>query len=103
MANAIFNPKTGKFRVFFRVGKQQFNKTLRLANERAAERLCALIEETIQDLARGRLVIPEGADPATFILSGGKSTGKPVTAARPTTLGACQVRLHESTLFEPIT
>ena len=43
MANAIFNPETGKYRVFFRVGKQQFNKTLRLENERAAERLCSLI------------------------------------------------------------
>src|SRR6478736_9175508 len=27
----------------------------------------------------------------------------PNTVARPTTLGACQVRLHESMLFEPIT
>src|SRR6478735_10897266 len=27
----------------------------------------------------------------------------PNTVARPTTLGACQVRLHESTLFVPIT
>lgn len=87
MANAIFNPKTGKFRVFFRVGKQQFNKTLRLDNERAAERLCALIEETIQDLARGRLAIPEGADPVTFILSGGKATDKLAAAPKPTTLG----------------
>src|ERR1700761_2887027 len=27
----------------------------------------------------------------------------PNTVARPTTLGACQVRLHESMLFDPIT
>src|SRR5579863_17096 len=27
----------------------------------------------------------------------------PSTVARPTTLGACQVRLHESMLFDPIT
>ena len=27
----------------------------------------------------------------------------PNTVARPTTLGACQVRLHESMLFEPMT
>lgn len=27
----------------------------------------------------------------------------PRTAARPATEGACQVRLHESTLFEPMT
>src|SRR4051812_49082335 len=87
MANAIRDPRTGKFRVFFRLGKRQFNKTLRLENERAAERLCALIEETIQDLTRGRLVIPEGADPATFILSGGKATEKSGSPARPMTLG----------------
>ena len=40
MANAIHDPRTGKFRVFFRLGKRQFNKTLHLENERAAERLC---------------------------------------------------------------
>src|SRR4051812_14063800 len=87
MANAIFNPQTGKYRIFFRLGKWQFNKTLRLDNERAAERLCALIEETIQDLTRGRLIMPEGTDPARFILSGGKATEKLGTGARPKTLG----------------
>lgn len=86
MANAIYNPQTGKFRIFFRIGKRQFNKTLRLENERAAERLCPLIEETIQDLARGRLVMPEGVDPATFILSRGKVTDNLGSAAGPMSL-----------------
>lgn len=87
MANAILDPRTGKFRIFFRLGKQQFNRTVRLEGSRAAERLCAAIEETIQDLNRGRLVIPEGADRALFILSGGKVSGTIGLPAKPMTLG----------------
>jgi integrase len=44
---------------------------------RHAERMQASIEETLQDLERGKLVMPEDADTLAFIISGGKLATKP--------------------------
>ena len=62
MASRDFNPKTGKARLFFRYGGKQFNKTIRVKDDNEARRAWALIEETIQDLERGKLVMPPDAD-----------------------------------------
>lgn len=93
MASREFNPKTGKARLFFRFGGKQFNKTISAESDREALRACALIEETIQDLGRGKLVMPADADPVMFILSGGKVATRPQLvsdsfqdAAKPPTL-----------------
>jgi integrase len=77
MASREFNSKTGKSRMFFRYGGKQFNRTISVQSDKEALRVCALIEETIQDLERGKLLLPAEADPATFILSGGKVAGRP--------------------------
>jgi integrase len=94
MASRDFNPKTGKARLFFRYAGKQYNKTIRVRDDNEARRACALVEETIQDLERGKLVMPPEADPALFLLSGAKVTAKPgpVSEAfhdepRPLTLG----------------
>jgi integrase len=91
MASREFNSKTGKARLFFRFGGKQFNKTIAVQSDKDALRACALIEETIQDLERGKLTMSSDADPASFILSCGKLTGRPQivsnsfqTANRPT-------------------
>jgi hypothetical protein len=78
MASLKFDLKAKRARVFFRFGGRQFNKTLAMGTAREAERLCALIEETIQDLERGKLTMPPEADPAAFILSGERWQGHPV-------------------------
>jgi integrase len=83
MASRKFNPKTGKARLFFRYGGRQLNRTISVESDREAERVCALIEETIQDLERGKLTLPPGADPATFILSGGKVAERPLLISEP--------------------
>jgi hypothetical protein len=72
MASYDFNPRTGKARVFFRLGGRQFNKMVLAESDRAAARICALIEETLEDVERGKLTMPQDADPIAFILSGGK-------------------------------
>lgn len=72
MASQKYDPKTGKTRLFFRYGGKQYNKTLKVDSTRAGERLCSLVEETIQDLDRGRLTMPPDADPVAYLLSGGK-------------------------------
>src|SRR4051794_3829163 len=83
MASYDFDPRKGKARVFFRHGGHQFNKTVKVESDRAAGRLCAVIEETVQDLERGKLTMPPDADPIAFMLSGGKMTGKPTPPETP--------------------
>ncbi|MEO6811935.1 MAG: hypothetical protein ABI353_22730, partial [Isosphaeraceae bacterium] len=89
MASHHFDPAKDKARIFFRYGGRQFNKTVRVDSDRAAFRLCALIEETIQDLERGKLTMPVEADPVAFLMSGGKVTSiatKQVAAPKAVTL-----------------
>lgn len=85
MASYVFDPKKGRVRVFFRYGGKQFNKTLKAESDRAAGRICAVIEETIQDVVRGNLTMPPDADPVTFMISRGKRAGEP-SHARPKTV-----------------
>ena len=93
MASHSFDPKTAKARIHFRYGRRQFNRMISAKTDREAERACALIEETIQDLERGKLMMPPDADPVAFLISGGKLCGRPQLApetstepARPSTL-----------------
>jgi hypothetical protein len=51
---------------------KQFNRTIRVTSDREAQRACALIEETVADLNRGKVTMPPHADPASFNLPGGK-------------------------------
>jgi hypothetical protein len=77
MASCEFNAKTGKARLFFRYAGRQYNRTIDVKSHREAERACAVIEETIQDIERGKLIMAPEADPAAFILSGGKVAWRP--------------------------
>ena len=96
MASYDYRAKTHKARFFFRHAGKQYNKTLTMESERSAERQSAVIEETLQDLERGKLAIPEDADVLTFIISGGKVATKPKpvvsnpfqTETAPATIGA---------------
>ncbi len=83
MASFSFDSKTKKARVHFRFGQSQYNKTLAVRSERHAERLVALIEETLQDVERGKLTVPEDADVVAFFLSGGRIASKPKVTTSP--------------------
>jgi hypothetical protein len=83
MASFDFNPRMGSARFFFRFGGRQFNKTLPAKNDREADRIRAQIEETIVDLVRGKLLMPHDADPASYILSGGKVASQPRLVSNP--------------------
>jgi integrase len=82
MASHAYDPRTGRARIFFRHGGRQFNRTVPVDSERAAARLCALIEETAVDLERGKRTLPAGADLAAFLMSGGRLAAA-AAAARP--------------------
>ena len=68
---------TGNFLVAFRYGEQKFKKSLRTKNEKTAAGRLARLEENISLVERGRLVIPDDADIASFLLSDGQVNGKP--------------------------
>lgn len=82
MAHHEYDPESGYFRICFvyppHGGKRyKRSRTLKIRDERRADAVCGLVEETIRDLGRGVLTIPEGIDPGDFILSGGKFTARP--------------------------
>ena len=84
MASYKYDAKKGVARIHFRYGGRQLNRVEKVESERQAQRMVALVEETIIDLERGKLVIPPDADAKTFILTGGKVHGRPQLAPTPT-------------------
>jgi integrase len=78
MAGLHKDPTSGFYRIQFRYGGRQFNKSLKTRDEREAESIRGRVDETLSLLRRGRLAIPDDADVGLFILSDGKLTAKPV-------------------------
>jgi hypothetical protein len=76
MASFDLDRTSGRYHIRFRYGNLPFKRSLQLADDREAERVCGVVEETIKDLKRGRLSMPPDAEPGAFLLSGGKNTGK---------------------------
>jgi integrase len=97
MASHDFDVKTQRARLFFRYGGRQFNRTIKVQDHREASRACALIEETIQDLERGKLTMSDDADVAAFIVSGGKLTAKPALASPQAVASAGPTEPHSET------
>ena len=86
MASLDKDEATGRFRIRFRYGGQEFKRSLKVKESREAEGIRGRVEETILLLERGRLTMPEDAEPATFILSDGKM-GQKLTLGTSTTVG----------------
>jgi len=76
---------SGQYHVIFRLGGQRFKKALKTSRTDEAESARVRLDENIRLVAAGRLVIPDGADIATFLLSDGKLNGK-LTLRAPLTL-----------------
>src|SRR5260370_18884986 len=85
MAFLQLDETSGRYRIRFYFGGQEFKRSLKTKDRKVALGLQARIEETVRLLEQGRLEIPVGADPAAFILSDGKLNQKPV-AQRASTL-----------------
>ena len=77
------------FHVAFRFGNQRFKRSLRTKERKDAETHLARLEENIRLVERGRLVIPEGANAATFLLSDGKLNQKPRVSKAVTLTDVC--------------
>jgi hypothetical protein len=77
LATLIRDPKSGIYRIAFRHQGKQFTRSLRTDDERMAEATRGRVEETLALIATGRILMPQDAEPGTFILSDGKLTAKP--------------------------
>ena len=78
MASLQFDEASGRYRIRFYVGGIEFKRSIKTKDQKIANGILARAEETIRLLEQGRIEIPTGADPAAFVLSDGKLTGKPV-------------------------
>lgn len=83
MPSYEFDPQKCVARIFFRYAGKQYNQVEPVDSERHAQRMVALVKETIIDLGRGKLGIPPDVDLKTFILTGGKVEKRPAIATPP--------------------
>ena len=76
--------KRGKaFRIKFRFGGRVRQVALKTGDEATAAECLVTFKRTLQDVHRGRLEIPAGADVGVFLLSDGKLDRKPSAVAVP--------------------
>ena len=67
--------QSGVYHIAFRYGGQKFKKSLRTRDAHAANVRLHRVDENIQLVESGRLLVPEDADLGTLLLSDGKLNG----------------------------
>jgi integrase len=77
MASIMQDPSSGRYYVRFRHAGVPYKRSLGTADKLEAEAGLSRVTDTIRDIKRGRLQIPDDADPGVFILSDGKVEKKP--------------------------
>src|SRR5215469_13588081 len=85
MATVTLDPASGRYRIRFYYGGVQYHRSIKTKDENKAQSILRRVEDTIQFLEQGRILMPPEADPVTFFLSDGKPTEK-VTARQVRTL-----------------
>jgi integrase len=86
MASIYQDPSSGIYRVSFRYGGRQFQKSLDTDVAKTADRRRKAIETTLDELKWGRRVLPPGADLWEFLQSDGRRAERP-TVEKARTLG----------------
>jgi hypothetical protein len=72
----------GTYQLVFRLGGAKFKRSLKTDTVVEAEGRLARLKENLRLVDSGRLVLPEHADPAAFLLSDGMLNGKARVAER---------------------
>jgi integrase len=85
VASLQLDPKSGRYRIRFGFGGQEYKRSLRTRDEGAATVILGRVEETLRLMEQGRIELPANVDPGRFILSDGKRNGKTIIQ-RPLTL-----------------
>jgi integrase len=79
----------GVYRIVFRYAGQKFRRSLKTDKERTANAALARVDDNLRRLELGQLVLPAGADVATFVLSDGRLDHRPtIKSNRLSTLSA---------------
>ena len=76
MASIHLNTNSPYYRIRFRHDGRNVSRSLKTSDKRRARALCSQVEETIDLVSRGRLVIPAGVDALEYILAGGQPATK---------------------------
>jgi hypothetical protein len=76
MAAIALDPASGRYRIRFYYDGVQYHRSIKTKDENKAQSILRRVDDTIQFLEQGRIVMPPDADPFTFILSDGKLTEK---------------------------
>ena len=74
---ATVERRNGRFRLIFYLTGKRYSASLRTADPREADAIAGSAERTLMLLQQGVLTVPEGADLAPFVLSGGKLAERP--------------------------
>jgi integrase len=72
------DPESGNYRIYFRYGGKQHQKSLKTKDETEASELQGRVERMLRDLETGWTILPDGADWWTFVLTGGQRAQKTV-------------------------
>jgi len=78
------HPTSGHFNICLRWQGKKPRRTLKTTQKKEAEAILHRFDENVVLLERGRLVLPEGGDLLTFLLSDGKLSGLPAPDPIPT-------------------
>ena len=78
MASIKQDPASGMYRIYFRYGGKQHQKSLKTADEAEALELQGRVERMLRDLESGWTKLPDGADWWTFVFTGGQRAQKVV-------------------------
>ena len=66
------------FRIVFTFGGKRYSHSVHSADRRVADAIRGSIDRTILQIQQRLLVVPDGADPKEFLLTGGKSSTPPL-------------------------
>jgi len=72
VASVQLDPASRQYRVRFRFNGKAYFRSLKTSCEREAESRCGSVERTLYAIEQGYLTVPQGVDPADFILSDGR-------------------------------
>lgn len=72
MASLELDPDSGRYRVRFRYGGQEYKRSLRTKQQRIAQASLGQVEETLRMLELGMTSLPPEVDEGAFIISGAR-------------------------------
>ena len=79
---ATLEKRNETYRIDFRCGGRRYRRSLKTTSERSANASLARLNDNLYRLELGTLVLPDGVDVATFLLSDGRVNGR-LTARAP--------------------